>query len=46
MVFDRVVEQRGAGDVGVADVVVADDPQRDPEGMVDVRFALALGLRS
>ena len=42
VVFDRVVEQRRAGDAGVTDVVVADDPQRDPERMVNIRFALAL----
>jgi hypothetical protein len=42
VVFYCVVEQRGADDVGVADVVMADDPQRNAQGVVDVRFALAL----
>ena len=41
VVFHRVVQQRRADDVGVADAVMADDPQRDPQQVVDVRFALA-----
>ena len=41
MVLDRVVEQGGADDVDVADAVVAGDPQRHPQQVIDVRLTLA-----
>jgi len=34
VVFDRVVEKRRADDVGVADFVVNDDPERDTEQVI------------
>jgi hypothetical protein len=40
MVFDGVVEQRGACYVGVGDAVVGDDPDGDPEQVVGIRFTL------
>ena len=40
MVLDRVVEQGGADDVDVADAVMADDPQRHAQQVVDVRLTL------
>ena len=40
MVFDGVVEQRGACYVGVGDPVVGDDPDGDPEQVVSIRFTL------
>ena len=40
MVFNRVVQQRGGDDVGVVDAVVAVDPQRDAQQVVDVGLAL------
>jgi hypothetical protein len=42
MVFDRVVEQGRACQVRVADPVVADDPDRPPQQVLDVGLALAL----
>ena len=41
VVLDRVVQQGGADDVGIVDAVVADDPQRHAQQVVDVRLALA-----
>jgi hypothetical protein len=38
MIFDRVVQERGADHVGVADAVVRHDPDRHPEQVVDVRL--------
>jgi hypothetical protein len=40
MVFDRVVQQRGAGYVRVGDPVAGDDPDRHPQQVIDIRFAL------
>jgi hypothetical protein len=34
VVFHRIVQQRGAGDVGVADDVMADDSQRDVQQVI------------
>jgi hypothetical protein len=39
--FHCVVQQRGADDLRIADAVMADDPQRDAQQVVDIRFALA-----
>jgi hypothetical protein len=39
MVLDRVVQQRGGEYLDVVDPVVADDPDGDPEQVVDVRLA-------
>jgi hypothetical protein len=33
MVFDRVVQQGSADDVGVPQVIMADDPDGDPKQM-------------
>jgi hypothetical protein len=40
MVFDRIVQQCGADDIGVADAVVADDADGDPQQMIDVGLVL------
>jgi hypothetical protein len=40
VIFDRVVQQGGADDVGVANPVVADNAQCDAEEAVKVRLAL------
>ena len=40
MVFHGVVEQGRADHVGVQDVVMADDPECDPQRVVDVRLVL------
>jgi hypothetical protein len=40
MIFNHVVQQRRAYDVSVTDSVVADDPDRDPQKMIDLRLAL------
>ena len=41
MVLDRVVQQGGADDVDVVDAVVAGDPQRHAQQVIDVRLTLA-----
>jgi len=41
VVFDGVVQQGCADDVGIMDAVVADDPDGDAEKVVDVGLALA-----
>jgi len=41
VVFYGVVQQGCAGDVGVADPVVADDPDGDAEQVVELGLALA-----
>ena len=40
IVLDRVVEQGGADHVDVVDAVVADDPQRHAQQVIDVRLTL------
>ncbi len=40
VIFDRVVQQRGADHVGVAHAVVRHDPDRHPQQVVDVRLAV------
>jgi hypothetical protein len=40
MVLDRIVQQCGADDIGVADAVVADDADGDPQQMIDVGLVL------
>jgi hypothetical protein len=42
VVFDRVVEQSRADDVGIAYLVVADDPECYTKEVVEIRFALAM----
>ena len=39
VIFHRVVQQGGAGDVGVVHAIVGHDPDRHPEQVVKVRFA-------
>ena len=41
MILDRVVEQGRADHVDVVDAVVAHDPQRHPQQVIDVRLTLA-----
>ena len=41
MILNRVMEQRGADDVDVTDAVVAGDPQRHAQQVIDVRLTLA-----
>ena len=41
MVFDRVMQQRRAHHISVADPVMADDPDRHPQHVVHIRLALA-----
>src|SRR6266700_2373551 len=41
VVLDGVVQQGGADHVRVPDVIVADDPDGDPQQVIDVRLALA-----
>ena len=40
MVLDSVVQQRGAGHVGIGDPVVGQDPDGDAQQVVRVGFAL------
>jgi hypothetical protein len=42
VVFDRIVQQCGADHVGVGDAVVADDPDGDPQQVIEVGLTLSL----
>ena len=41
MVFDRVVEQSCANHIGVGEAVMGHYPERHPQEVVDIRFALS-----